>query len=73
MGNAPSTSTLPQNCGPQLRDALKCLEALVLDGLRHGFFGCYVDCKVVKDQKRELVISAGKSHKFTIPEDELPH
>jgi hypothetical protein len=26
-----------------------------------------------KGNRRELVIEAGKSHKFTVPEEELPH
>ena len=41
---------------------------------------CLTGCNTVisalrfrgKGNRRELVIEAGKSHKFTIPEDELP-
>jgi hypothetical protein len=40
-------------------------------GLRHGFFECSVACEIVSGSKRQLVIRAGKSHKFTIPEEEL--
>jgi len=58
--------------GAQLREALSCLEGLVLDGVRHGFFSCTVTCHVVTGQRREVVIQAGKSEKFTIPKDELP-
>jgi hypothetical protein len=42
-----------------------------VDGLRHGFFDYSITCEIGKDRRRELVIRAGKSHKFTIPEDEL--
>ena len=55
-----------------LRAALAQLQEIVLDGLRHGFFDCSVSCEVVQGKKRRLVIKAGKSHQFTIAEDELP-
>jgi hypothetical protein len=57
--------------GPQIREALARLEQVVLDGLQHGHFRCTISSAVGKGNRRELVIEAGKSHKFTIPEDEL--
>jgi hypothetical protein len=57
--------------GRQLREALDHIEGLVLEGLRHGFFDYSIVCEIGKDGRRELVIRAGKSHKFTIPKDEL--
>ena len=48
------------------------LREIILDGLRHGFFACEVTCEVVNGRKRRLVIRAGKSHQFTISEEELP-
>ena len=35
-------------------------------------FDCPIACEIGNGSRRELVIEAGKSHKFTIPEDELP-
>ncbi len=58
--------------GRQLRQALDRIEGLVVDGLRHGFFDYSIACEIGKDGRRQLVIRAGKSHKFTIPEDEVP-
>ena len=58
--------------GGQVREALDRLRDLVVDGLRHGFFDYSITCKIDSGGKRRLVIRAGKSHKFTIPEDELP-
>lgn len=58
--------------GPQIREALARLEQVVLDGLLHGHFRCTISSTIAKGNRRELVIEAGKSHKFTIPEDELP-
>jgi hypothetical protein len=57
--------------GGQLREALDRLEGLVVDGLRHGFFHYSIAGEIGNGGKRQLVIRAGKSHKFTIPEDEV--
>jgi hypothetical protein len=56
----------------QVGEALSHLEKIVVDGLRHGFFDYSVACEIVSGGRRELVIRAGMSHKFTIPEAELP-
>jgi hypothetical protein len=54
-----------------LQAALARLQEIVLDGLSHGFFEYRVTCEVITGKKRRLVIWAGKSHRFTIPEDDL--
>jgi hypothetical protein len=59
-------------CG-QVREALDRLEGLVVDGLKHGFFDYSIACEIGNGGKRLLVIRAGKSHKFTIPAEEVPH
>ena len=61
-----------QQEGPQFREALDRLVQIFLDGLRHGHFRCAISSSIGKDKRRELVIEAGKSHKFNIPEDEVP-
>jgi hypothetical protein len=58
--------------GPQLREVLDCIEGLLAEGLRHGFFHYSIHCEVGREGRRQLVIEAGKSHKFTIPANELP-
>jgi hypothetical protein len=58
--------------GPQFRNAVERLIQVIVDGLRHGHFRCSISSGIGKEKKREVVIEAGKSHKFTIPEDELP-
>jgi hypothetical protein len=58
--------------GGQVREALDRLEGLVVDGLKHGFFDYSIACVVANGGKRQLVIRAGKSHKFTIPANEVP-
>ena len=56
----------------QLAEALAHLEEAVVEGLRHGFFECSISCEIVSGGKRQLMIRAGKSHKFTIREEDLP-
>ena len=58
--------------GPQFREALSCLEEVVRDGVKHGFFSCTVTCDIGKGQHRKVTIRNGKSRQFTIPLDELP-
>jgi hypothetical protein len=58
--------------GGQVREALDRLHGLVVDGLKHGFFDYSISCEVGNKGRRQLVIRAGKSHKFTIPEEDLP-
>jgi hypothetical protein len=60
-------------CGPELSRALTQVQTLILDGLRHGFFEYTIAGAIGTGGKRQLMIRAGKSHKFTIAEDELPH
>ena len=55
--------------GPQLREAL---DRIGQNLRRHGHFRCAISSGIGKNNRRDLVIEAGKSHKFTIPEDELP-
>ena len=50
---------------------LQCLRKLLLEGLKHGFFDCSIACEIVKNRKRRVTIKAGKSHQFTIREEEL--
>ena len=72
MPDAPAPSAAPRAYRGQVAETLAHLEKIVVDGLRHGFFECRIACEIVSGGKRQLVIRAGKSHKFTIPEDEVP-
>lgn len=56
----------------QVREALDRLEGLFVDGLKHSFFDYSIAREIVNGGKRQLVIRAGKSRKFKIPENEVP-
>ncbi len=55
-----------------LERAFAQLRQIIEDGLRHGFFECEITGEIVNGKKRKLVIKSGKSHHFTIAEEELP-
>jgi hypothetical protein len=71
MADAPIVPSLKRVVRGQVREALDCFEGLVLDGLKHGFFDYSISCEIGIGGKRQLLIRAGKSHKFTIPPDEV--
>lgn len=54
-----------------LKEALDHIRDRLIDGLRHGFFTFTITCELVKDRKRRLVVTTGKSEQFTIPADEV--
>ncbi len=54
----------------ECKRAIQKLEQLVRDGLRHGYFDCTVNIETIKAHKRRLVIKAGPSFKFVIPQEE---
>ena len=67
---SPNQTTMPAVRKP--REAINRLIEVVMDGLRHGHFRCAITSAIGKNNRRDLVIEAGKSQKFTIPEDDLP-
>jgi hypothetical protein len=58
--------------GPQFKKAMAFLEKTIIECLDHGFFDCSITSEVVPGGKRQVMIRVGKSHKFTIPEEDLP-
>jgi hypothetical protein len=72
MDELPDTSAPSRPYHGQVARALALLERIIIDGLQHGFFDYSIVCEMDKGRKRHLVIRAGKSHKYTIHEDELP-
>lgn len=71
MTNHPTPQKAEHTSSPQVEQFLGRLQTLVLEGLKHGFFEYSITCEISERGKRELLIRAGKSHKFTIPASEL--
>jgi hypothetical protein len=72
MHDEPAKEDADRSGGPQFREVFDRLAQIVVDGLRHGHFRCVISSVIGKGNRRELIIEAGKSHKFTVPEEELP-
>jgi len=70
MHDEPRLTTAGHSVGPQVRELFERLNALVFDGLKHGFFEYSIACETT-NEKLQIVIRGGKSHKFTIPKREL--
>ena len=58
------TSALPID-----RDISRIL-AEIHEGLRHGYFEFTLNCEVIGQERRRLILSAGKSHQFVISKDD---
>jgi len=61
------TTTADHN---QLSKAMAKISAEVRDGLKHGHFGFTIEGTIGNAGVRELVIKAGKNHRFRISKEE---
>ena len=52
MDQPPAISAPARPYHGQIAKALALLEKIVVDGLRHGFFDCSIECKIVEGRKR---------------------
>lgn len=50
--------------------AIAKIETEVREGVSHGHFDLAISCKIGNSGKRELLVKAGKNHKYLIPEPE---
>ena len=64
MHNEQNETDGEQSGGPPFREAYDRLVQIVPDGLRQDHFRCAISSVIGKGNRRELVIEAGKSHKF---------
>lgn len=62
---------MPTSEAGTLAKAIAKIEAEVREGVSHGHFDLAISCKIGNSGKRELVIKAGKNHRYLIPDDEL--
>ena len=42
----------------------------IQDGLRHGYFEFTVTCEVISQERRRLILQAGKSYQFVIRKED---
>ena len=69
-----STVPLKASCrySESVRSALDLIEGLLVEGIKHGHFDYAVTCEMGNKGRRLLIVKAGKSHKFAIPESDVP-
>ena len=61
----------PPDLNSELDRAFCTLKEVLLEGLKHGHFECSIHCEKANSDKRMLTITAGKSHRFSIPPEDL--
>ena len=64
------SSATPRASSVALTGALQRLLAEVQDGLRHGFFDFTLTCEVTGQERRRLILKAGKTYQFVIPKED---
>jgi hypothetical protein len=52
--------------------ALDLVRNLLVEGIKHGHFDYSITCETGTGGRRLLVVKAGKSHKFSIMEPDVP-
>jgi hypothetical protein len=57
---------------PPVRSALNLIEKLLVEGIKHGHFDYLITCETGSGGRRLLIVKAGKSHKFSIMESDIP-
>ena len=55
-----------------VRSALDLIENLLVEGIKHGHFDYSITCETGAGGRRLLIVKAGKSHKFSIMESDIP-
>jgi hypothetical protein len=55
-----------------VQSALNLIESLLIEGIKHGHFDYSITCETGTGGRRLLIVKAGKSHKFSIMEPDVP-
>jgi hypothetical protein len=66
------TTKLPHSYSKPVRSALDLVERLLIEGIKHGHFDYSVTCETGTNGRRLLIVKAGKSHKFSVMESDVP-
>ena len=72
MHETNSSSTIFRVYSKPVRSALDLIENLLVEGIKHGHFDYSITCEIGTGGRRLLIVKAGKSHKFSITEPDVP-
>jgi len=64
--------TAPKVYSTPVQSAFDLVEKLLIEGIRHGHFDYAITCETGTGGRRLLIVRAGKSHKFSIMESDVP-
>jgi hypothetical protein len=64
--------TAPKVYSAPVRSALYLIEKLLVEGIKHGHFDYAITCETGTGGRRLLIVKAGKCHKFSIMEPDVP-
>ncbi len=65
------TNTVPPVASITALDrAVQRVLAEIYEGVHHGYFEYVVTCEVIGQERRRLILKAGKSYQFLIPKEE---
>lgn len=59
------------NAGCSLTDVIELIRQEICKGAKHGFYNMGVEVEVVKGDRRQFTIRAGRSWRFVLRPDEL--
>jgi hypothetical protein len=62
----------PRVYSAPVRSALDLIERLLVEGIKHGHFDYSITCEIGTGGRRLLIVKAGKGHKFSIMEPDVP-
>ncbi len=72
MSNMAKFKTTSETANREFDTIMEELRLILSDGIEHGFFHAEISVTTPRSDRREVLISAGQSFKYTIRTDELP-
>jgi len=72
MSNMNKVIATSETAGYEFTKLMEKLRMILIDGIEHGFFNAEISVTTTQQGRRQILISAGKSFKYTIKTDDLP-
>lgn len=73
MSNLDKSNIESEHAGREFDKLMHELRGILIDGIKHGFFDGEITVRAPRSDRRDVLISVGKSYKYTIKVDDLPH
>lgn len=73
MSNLDKSNVVSERTDREFDKLMHELRGILIDGIKHGFFDGEISVRAPRSDRRDVLISVGKSYKYTIKVDDLPH